>query len=70
VEVVFPGKEFMIEKYSIKQPRLFWFWYPYRYYCGLKGFWYVVRGNTEKKTSPQPSPEGEGDCKVETGCKD
>jgi hypothetical protein len=55
-EVVFQGKEFMVEKYSIKQPRLFWFWYPYRYYCGLKGFWYVVRGtstssvtSTEKK---------------------
>ena len=47
--VVFPGKAFMIDKYSIKQPRLFWLWYLYRYYCGLKGFWYVVRGNTEKR---------------------
>ena len=49
--VVFPGKTFMIDKYSIKQPRLFWFWYPYRYYCGLKGFWYVVRGTSTSSVS-------------------
>jgi hypothetical protein len=35
-EVVFPGKEFMIEKYSIKQPRLFWLWYPYRWWVALR----------------------------------
>lgn len=48
-EVLFPGKAFMIEKYSIKQPRLFWLWYPYRYYCGLKGFWLVITKNTVEK---------------------
>jgi hypothetical protein len=53
--VVFPGKEFMIQKYNISDKRLvisdkfWWLWYPYRYYCGLKGFWYVVTGNTEKR---------------------
>jgi len=61
--VIFPGKEFMIEKYSIKQPQLFWFWYPYRWYSGLKGLWLVITRKTEEnKTSPQPSPKGEGDC--------
>ena len=77
VEVVFPGKEFMISKYieskeqrakikdgkkntssyhhnlsrcvGIITSKFWWLWYPYRYYCGLKGFWYVVMGNTEKK---------------------
>ena len=29
--------------------KFWWLWYPYRYYCGLKGFWYVVTGNTEKR---------------------
>jgi len=29
--------------------KFWWLWYPYRYYCGIKGFWYVVTGNTEKK---------------------
>jgi len=43
-EVVFPGKQIMIEKYSIKQARLFWLWYPYRYYCGLRGLVKVVNG--------------------------
>jgi hypothetical protein len=33
-EVVFKSKQFMIEKYSIKQHRLLWLWFPYRYYCG------------------------------------
>jgi len=45
-EVVFPGKQFMIEKYSIKQPQLFWLWYPYRWYSGLKGLWLVVTGTS------------------------
>ncbi len=45
-EVVFPPKQFMIEKYSIKQPRLFWMWYPYRYYCGLRGLWLVITGTS------------------------
>ncbi|MBV5343714.1 hypothetical protein JZU68_08985, partial [bacterium] len=34
--VVFPGKTFMIDKYSIKRPRLFWLWYPYRWWVALR----------------------------------
>jgi hypothetical protein len=42
-EALFPPKSFMIEKYHIKNPSLFLFYYPYRYYIGLKGFIYVLR---------------------------
>ena len=96
-EVVFPGKEFMVEKYGLKSKvegqkseedgqgskvegnkikeskvkgqketvwgqkskvkrlfklsnlqtfklRFWWLWYPYRYYCGLRGLVKVVNG--------------------------
>gem|GEM_PF-1787233 len=47
-EVVFPGKEFMVEKYNINgkwlmiNGKFWWLWYPYRYYCGLRGLFKVV----------------------------
>jgi len=78
--VVFPGKEFMVEKYDPQPPsvdgqtlkggknnkgkgsplgvrgRFWWLWYPYRYYCGLRGLLLVIMRKTEeKKTSTQPS---------------
>jgi len=28
-----------------------WLRYPYRYYCGLKGFWYVVTGTSTSSVS-------------------
>ena len=88
-EVVFPGKEFMVEKYSPLNPpqgglksksqdgasvtssyhhiitsKFWWLWYGYRWAMGLKGLWLVITRKTEeKKTSPQPSPKGEGDSK-------
>jgi hypothetical protein len=42
-DVIFPPKSFMVEKYNIKIPALFIFYYPYRYYIGLKGLVYVIR---------------------------
>ena len=80
VEVVFPGKAFMIQKYGLQSKeqrakikdgkkntsayhhiitsKFWWLWYPYRYYCGLKGFWYVVRGtSTSSVTSTEKKKE-------------
>lgn len=36
-EVLFPGKRFMLLSYPIKNKQLFWLWYPYRTWVGLKG---------------------------------
>jgi len=49
-EVVFPPKQFMIEKYNINgkwlmiNGKFWWLWYPYRYYCGLRGLFKMVNG--------------------------
>lgn len=42
-DLIFPPRRFMIEKYNIQHPSLFLFYYPYRYYIGLKGFVYILR---------------------------
>jgi len=59
--VVFPGKEFMVEKYNKLMVndkwlmingkiRISWrFLYGYRWYVGLKGFWLVITRKTEEK---------------------
>ena len=80
VEVVFPGKEFMIEKYGLQSKdqrskikdgkkntssyhyintsKFWWLWYGYRWYMGLKGFWYVVTGtSTSSVTSTEKRKE-------------
>ena len=41
-DIIFPPKAFMIKKYNITHPTLFIFYYPYRYYIGLKGFLFVL----------------------------
>jgi hypothetical protein len=77
-EVVFPGKEFMVEKYGLVSSyvigfaawlcqelqntsqkselktqnwklRFWWLWYPYRYYCGLRGLWLVITNQTKEQ---------------------
>jgi len=35
--VVFPGKEFMVQKYSIKNSSIYFLYYPYRWWIGIKG---------------------------------
>jgi hypothetical protein len=35
--VLFPSKEFMIRAYKIKEPKWVLFYYPFRYYLGIKG---------------------------------
>ena len=43
--VVFPTKEYMTEGYKIKNKDLYWLYYPYRHWIGLKGIakWVVGR---------------------------
>lgn len=36
-KILFPTKVFMVTKFNIKHPALLPFYYPYRYYLGLKG---------------------------------
>lgn len=36
-EILFPSKSFMMAKFNIKKPGQVFFYYPYRYYIGLKG---------------------------------
>lgn len=36
VELVFPKKKVMIRMFSVKNSRLYWLWYPYRWWVGLK----------------------------------
>lgn len=40
--VIIPDKQFMIQAYQIKNPGLYWCYYPYRYWIGLKGLWRMV----------------------------
>ena len=41
--MAFPSKNYMISSYKIKNPRLYWLYYPYRYWIGLKGLWRMMR---------------------------
>jgi len=41
-DIVFPPKTFMIRKYNIKHPSLFLFYYPYRYWVGIKGLFFLI----------------------------
>jgi hypothetical protein len=41
-EILFPTKAFMVAKFNIKRPFLLPFYYPYRYYLGLKGIFIVL----------------------------
>lgn len=42
-EILFPTKAFMVAKFNIKHPALLPFYYPYRYYMGLKGVLMLIR---------------------------
>lgn len=44
-DILFPSTEFMIHKYKIKRTGLVLFYYPYRYYIGMRG----VVNNLRKK---------------------
>lgn len=37
IELAFPSKSFMIKKYSIKHPIIYYIYYPYRLWIGIKG---------------------------------
>jgi hypothetical protein len=37
LDLIFPPKKFMIQKYNVKNPSLYLFYYPYRYWVGVKG---------------------------------
>ena len=41
-DLIFPPKKFMLQKYNIQHPSLFWCWYPYRYWVGLKGLYKIL----------------------------
>ena len=41
-ELIFPPKKFMLEKYGIRHPSLFMFYYPYRYWVGVKGIFKIM----------------------------
>jgi hypothetical protein len=41
-EVVFPPRNFMMPKYHIKHPARVWFYYPYRWWKGLRGLFISV----------------------------
>jgi len=36
-DILFPSKAFMVQTYKIKKPSLVLFYYPYRYWIGVKG---------------------------------
>jgi hypothetical protein len=42
-EILFPSKKFMLTKFAIKNPRLVYFYYPYRYFLGIKGVVLLAR---------------------------
>jgi len=39
-EVLLPGKRVMMRAYKLKNARWYWLWYPYRFWVGLKGFFW------------------------------
>lgn len=41
--MLFPSKNFMTHTYKIKNPSLYWCYYPYRYWIGLKGLWRMIK---------------------------
>ncbi|MDD4993950.1 MAG: nucleotidyltransferase family protein [Paludibacter sp.] len=41
-DIIFPSKDFMLQKYHIKNSSLFLFYYPYRYWIGVKGIFKLI----------------------------
>ena len=48
LDLIFPPKKFMLQKYGIQHSALFWLWYPYRYYVGFKALFKLIVGRGEK----------------------
>ena len=48
LDIIFPPKSFMIEKYKIKNHYLVLLYYPYRYYVGFKGLFLHLFGKIKK----------------------
>lgn len=44
--VFFPSKSFMFEKYGQKKVAVWWFWYPYRWWTGVTGWWGSLRSRS------------------------
>jgi len=41
--IIFPTKKFMLTKFQLKNPGLVYFYYPYRYFIGLKGIYTLLK---------------------------
>lgn len=40
--MLLPTRKYMVASYKIKNPSLFWCYYPYRYWIALKGLWKMI----------------------------
>ncbi len=47
--MIFPSKIYMIRSYQIKNPKLYLFYYPYRYWLGIKGLFRMLRLKRKNK---------------------
>jgi hypothetical protein len=47
-DLIFPPKKFMLEKYHIKHAKLFPLYYPYRYFMGVKGLFYMLAKRSKR----------------------
>jgi hypothetical protein len=47
IDIFFPPKKFMIEKYAIKNHKLYVFYYPYRYLTIFSGLWQIFTKKTK-----------------------
>ena len=41
--IIFPTKKFMLTKFHLENPGLVYFYYPYRYFIGLKGIYTLLK---------------------------
>lgn len=51
IDVIFPSKSFMIEKYNINNHYFVLLYYPYRYYVGIRGLFFLLSGKMTNKNS-------------------
>lgn len=49
-DILFPPKVFMITKYKIKHSSLFFLYYPYRYFVGIKGLIPIIKKSFSNKS--------------------
>jgi len=55
IDLFFPPKRFMLDKYKIKNEKLYLLYYPYRYLTIFSGLWHIISKKL-KTTSPHLSP--------------